>query len=245
MKKKIVSNINTILKNKSLIKPPVFNEKKFLNTGECVDYVSTTLSNWNAHSWLTCDYDINNEIEYGVTVNGYLYILFTSPIKLYPAYSEYYDYIKADQYKNFVVATYSDSFIQILTQLYPFLPLNVRVKFRLMDHIRMSVSIVKNNFSVSFKDNSYSETVPDLGKIEYENLVIFLIPQMTWIAHFFVDMDNVKVFSNAKVDTFIPLPNKTSGDSRILLKAKVDDIKKEKFINYNDLPKDYWPEPII
>jgi hypothetical protein len=244
MKKKIVESINNILKN-SLIKPPIFNEKRFLNTGECVDFISTALTQWNTHSWLSCDYDVDSEIEYGTTISGYLYILFTSPTKKYSEYNDYYDYIKSDQYQNFVLASYSDSFIQVLTQLYPFLPDNKKIKFRLIDQIRMSVEIIKNKFSVTYKDNSYAETIPDLGKIEFENLILYLDPRMTWLAHFFADDDRVKVYSSSKTGSFIPVPSRTATDKRILLQAKIDDQKKEKFINYNDLPKLYWPDQII
>lgn len=244
MKKKFVTNTNEILKN-SLVKPPIFNEKRFLNIGECVDYTTSVLTTWNAHSWLTCDYDIDPEITYGNTTSGHLYVLFTSPTKSYLEYSNYYDYIRSDAHKTFVISSYSDSFNQVLTQLYPFLPEVQKIKFRMLDQIRMSVEIVKNKFMISFKNNSYLETIPELGKIEYDDLVIFLLPQMVWMAHFFYGNDKVQVFTHAKSDTFIPTPNRTAGDKRILLAAKLDDSKKEKPISYNDLPKDYWPEPII
>ena len=244
MKKKIVANTNAILKN-SLIKPPMFNDKRFLNVGEYADYTSSALTSWNAHSWLTCDYDIDPEITYGNTPAGYLYILFTSPTKKYSEYSDYYDYIRSDQHKDFVIATYSDSFTQVLTQLYPFLPEAQRIKFRLVDQIRMSVEIIRNKFSISFKNNSYLETIPELGKVEFDNLVLFLMPQMAWVAHFFYGDERVRVFTHSKSDTFIPLPTRTANDRRILLCAKPDDYKKEKHISYNDLPKDYWPEPIM
>lgn len=238
MKKKIVDNINSCLK-KSLIKPPIYDANRFANISECIDYMSTSLSNWNAHSWLTIDYNIDPDIVYCKTSSDHQYLLFTSSPKKFIDYTDNVANLLKEENRNFVISTYSDSIIQVLMDLYPFMPANTRIKFRMVDNIHVTTELVKNKFSIIFKNNIYSETIPELPKVDFESLVLYLVPSMAWIAHFFADDDRVKVYSNFKSTTFIPLPTRTVSGKRIMLQAKV--AKKEKYINYGDLPKIYWP----
>jgi hypothetical protein len=241
MKKNIVSEINLKLKH-SLIKAPVFDEKRFINDEECVEYITLKLSNWNNHSFLSHEIPTSGEIQYSQTPYGYMYIFFPSYAQNYKEYQVHYDRILNEQKSNFVISSYSDSFTQVLQQLYSFLPQYKKIKFKAFEYSKISLSIIKNEIVISCNNNTTTETILEYDKIKFENLVLFLNPSVLWLAHLFHDDDRVKIYSIFKTPTYIPFPIRTPTDHRMYITASIDAQNKEKFINYNDLPKDYWPD---
>lgn len=237
-KKYIVDFVNKKLKL-SLIKAPFFDEKRFYNVEECLDYISLKLLNWNEHSGLSYDNTGNDGIEYCKNASNIPYILFTSPDKKRTEYIKYYEWLENCQKQEFIIASYSDNFLQVLEQLMPFLPGSETIKFRQLGQNTIKLKLVKNRLTINCNNISTVEVLSQYIKINYTKLVLFLAPHMLWISHFFAKDDRVKVYSIYKTSTFIPLPTKEVTERQIYVNSKI--IGDEKYINYGDLPKEYWP----